>query len=113
MAIFKFHLKYLRLQLCGDGNKRIKKDYYPGVSIYLDKSVYEFLENCKILISNNNFILIIENENEKHWRISQPTKGDLWNCIVGRKIITRNEEEKIKILCTEADINFKISRVPE
>jgi hypothetical protein len=72
--------------------------------------VVKFLGKCVNLIINNNFILIIQNEDEKYWRISHPTEDDLWNCIVGGKIIIE-AEQKIKIFCTEADTKFRISRV--
>jgi hypothetical protein len=113
MAIFKFNVKKLRLKLCDDENAIVINHNYSGFSIYLDKCVYEYLENCRLLISNNNFVLIIENENEKHWRISHALPGgDFWGCIVGGKLIIK-EEEKIKILCTEADIKFKIPGIRE
>jgi hypothetical protein len=106
MAVLKFDLSKLDLAPCEDGNSFILTPDYSDFSIFLDTSVVKFLTDCKILIELNNMFLIIETENNKHWRIS-PIDGKSWSC-VGGKIITK-EEEKIKILCTELDTEFKLS----
>lgn len=115
MAILKFKLTIMPLRHCKDGNSRIVTPRYSDYSIFLDRSVVKYLKDCQRLIFlNANMFLIIETENDKHWKISQTTpEGVLWGGNPGGKIIIRNEEKKIKILCTEADIYFRISKLSE
>jgi hypothetical protein len=107
VAVFKFNLKYLELQLCDDGNRRIANHYYSGFQFYLDKSVYDYLENCRLLTANNNMFLVVETGDEEYWRITPKDNGKLWGCVVGGKIIIKPVEKITKILCTEANLNFK------
>lgn len=105
MPTLKFKLTAMPLRHCKNGDSRIVTNRYPGYYIYLDKSVVKYLTDCQILIFlNNNMFLIIETENDKHWRISTEIEGHLSSCGVRGKIKTIKQEEKIGVLCTEFDI---------
>jgi hypothetical protein len=105
MTIFKFKLTAMPLRHCKNGNSRIVTNSYPGYYIFLDKSVVKYLTDCQRLIFlNNNMFLIIETENDKHWRISTEIEGHLSSIGVRGKIKTIMQEEEIGILCTEFDI---------
>jgi len=109
VATLKFDLRELNLAPCEDGHSFIETPEYSDFHVFLDVSVVKYLTDCNHLIALNNMFLIIETENDEHWQISNCTKeGVFWGCVVGGKII-KKEEEKIKILCAEADTTFIIS----
>lgn len=111
MATLKFDLRELNLVPCEGGNSFIETPEYSDFYVFLDTSVVKYLTDCQHIIALNNMFLIIETENDEHWRISHRNEeGGFWGCVVGGKII-KKVEEKIKILCSEADIKFSTSRV--
>ena len=114
MATLTFKLTAIPLRHCKNGKSLIVTPHYSGYFIFLDELLVKYLTDIQILIFlNNNMFLVIETDNDKHWRIATEFEGHLSDGGVhGKKsgihgkIIIKEVNGKIGILCTDFDNKF-------